>query len=927
MMQRNALLALALASAFTGSLAHAAGQSTARSAALVTLPTAVEIPFERFTLDNGLTVIVHEDHKAPIVAVNVWYHVGSKDEKFGKTGFAHLFEHLMFNGSENFNDEYFGPFEKAGATDQNGTTNNDRTNYFQNVPTTAIDMALWMESDRMGHLLGAITQAKLDEQRGVVQNEKRQGENQPYGKSWDLIGKSTFPAGHPYSWSVIGSMEDLNAAKLEDVHEWFKQYYGAANAVVVLAGDIDVATAKEKVKKYFGDIPAGEPLVKREAWIAKRTESTRDVMYDRVPQTRLVKVWNTPQFGSHDANMLDLVASVLGGGKNSRLFKTLVYDKQLATSASAFNDSSELASQFYIMVDVKPGADYKEVDRLIGEELNKLLSKGLSKDELSRVQASTEAGIIRGVERIGGFGGKSDWLATYQTYLGDAGLFRAGLAEYAAATDKDLLTVAKTWLSSGDYTLEIHPFPSYSVAKVGADRSKVPSVDSTPDLSFPALQRAELKNGLKVVLAERKAIPVVNFELQFDAGYAADQGAKLGTASFTMAMVDEGTKKRSALQISEEAERLGANIGAGAGLDTATISLSALKKNLDASLSLYADIVRNPAFANDEIERNRARWIAGIAREKAQPIQMGLRTLPPLLYGAGHAYAIPFTGSGTEASIGSLSRDDLVSFHQNWLRPDNATLIVVGDTTLAEVLPKLEKALGDWQAPSSARPTKNIAMVNHQSKARVFLIDKPGAVQSVIFAGQVMPPTNVENNPALITMNDVIGGSFTARLNMNLREDKHWSYGARAQFPSARGQRPYFAYAPVQTDKTAESINEVLKEYREYVGARPASAEELQKSVMNTVRSLPGEYETMAAVQGAVSGIVQFNRADDYVQSIKPKYESLKVADIQSAAKDTLKPEQFTWVIVADLGKVEESIRQLKLGEVTVIDVDGNKVR
>ena len=897
------------------------------TASLAADKPVVDIPFERFTLDNGLTVIVHEDRKAPIVAVNVWYHVGSKDEKPGKTGFAHLFEHLMFNGTENYNDEYFGPFEKAGATDQNGTTNTDRTNYFQNVPTTALDMALWMESDRMGHLLGAVNQAKLDEQRGVVQNEKRQGENQPYGRAFEWILKGAFPVGHPYSWTVIGSMEDLNAAKLEDVHEWFKQYYGTANAVVVLAGDIDVKTAKEKMQKYFGDIQSGPPLVKREAWLAKRTESTRDVMFDRVPQTRIYKIWNVPQFGTEAADHLDLASAVLGGGKNSRLFKTLVYDKQIATNVTVFNWSMELAGLFVVQIDVAPGKDAAEAEKLADAELAKFLKDGPNKSELERVKASTEAGFVRGIERIGGFGGKSDVLAQYQVFLGDAGKFKDSLQETLSATEKEVHAAAKQWLSNGDHTLEIRPFPTYSVAKEGADRSKLPEVNSTPDLSFPALQRGELKNGLKVVLAERKAIPVINFELQFDAGYAADQGGKLGTASFTMTMIDEGTKKRTALEISEEAERLGANIGAGAGLDTATVTLSALKKNLDNSLALYADIVRNPSFANDEIERNRARWIAGIAREKAQPVQMALRTLPPLLYGAGHAYAIPFTGSGTEASIASLTRDDLVSFHQNWLRPDNATLIVVGDTTLAEVMPKLEKAFGDWKAPATAKPSKNVATVAHQTKARVFLIDKPGAVQSVIIAGQVMPPTNVENNPALYTMNDILGGQFSARLNMNLRENKSWAYGAYAQFPGARGQRPYFAYAPVQTDRTADSIKEVIKEYREYLSSRPATAEELQKSVLNTVRSMPGEYETMAAVQGAVSGIVQYGRPDNYVETIKPKYEALKVADIQAAAKAELKPEQFTWIVVGDLAKVEDSIRKLNLGEVTVVDADGNKVR
>jgi zinc protease len=294
--------------------------------------TTIDMPFQRSVLPNGLTLIVHEDRKAPIVAVNVWYHVGSKNEKPGRTGFAHLFEHLMFNGTENYDKDFFGPLEQAGATDMNGTTNEDRTNYFQNVPTNALDLALWMESDRMGHLTGAISQPKLDEQRGVVQNEKRQGENEPYGKVWDFLTPKLYPANHPYSWSVIGSMEDLDAAKLDDVKDWFQNYYGAANAVVVVAGDIDAATARQKVEKYFGDIPAGPPVARQQAWVAKRTGSQRGIMQDRVPQARIYKVWNVPGWGTRDGDYLNLVSDILSTGKTSRLYKRLVYDEQVATS-------------------------------------------------------------------------------------------------------------------------------------------------------------------------------------------------------------------------------------------------------------------------------------------------------------------------------------------------------------------------------------------------------------------------------------------------------------------------------------------------------------------------------------------------------------------------------------------------------------------
>jgi zinc protease len=446
-----------------------------------------------------------------------------------------------------------------------------------------------------------------------------------------------------------------------------------------------------------------------------------------------------------------------------------------------------------------------------------------------------------------------------------------------------------------------------------------------PDLEFPAVQRTELDNGLRVVLAQRASVPVVNVALQFDAGYAADSFGTLGTAGFTMAMLDEGTKSRDALEIAAEAESLGANISTGSNLDMSTASLSALKSKLEPSLDLFAEVVREPSFPDAEIERLRKRWLANIEQEKNQPVSLALRTLPPLMYGDDHAYGIPFTGSGTAESIGSLTRDDLVGWHQTWIRPSNGTLFVVGDTTMDEILPLLNKHFGKWKENRMAVPRKNIAEVALKDSA-VYLIDKPGAPQSLILAGHVAPPTGVENNIDITTMNDVIGGSFTARVNMNLREDKGWAYGAYTFMQDARGQRPWLAYAPVQTDRTADSIKELTREFDEFLGTEPATQDELNKSVRNNVNSLPGQFETAGAVLGALLSNDRFGRPDDYVTTLKSQYESVDLEGVQGAAEEVIHPGNLTWLIVGDREQIEEQVRELGLGEMQILDTDGNPV-
>ncbi len=572
----------------------------------------VAIPYESFTLDNGLRVIVHQDKKAPIVAVNVWYAVGSKDEQQGQTGFAHLFEHLMFNGTENYDDEYFGPFERAGATDMNGTTNNDRTNYFQNVPTPALDMALWMESDRMGHLLGAVTQEKLDEQRGVVQNEKRQGEAQPYGRVFSYLAEQTFPAGHPYSWSVIGSMEDLDAASLDDVHQWFNDYYGAANAVVVLAGDIDVETAKAKMEKYFGDIGAGKPLKKMESWVAKSTGTKRATMEDLVPAARIYKLWNTAEMGTDDSEYLSLLVDIFASGKNSRLYQRLVYDEQIASMVSAFQYERVLAGQFFVIADAKPGVELEKIEAIIDEELAKLMKEGPTAEELARVKFKQVAGFVRGAERIGGFGGKSDILAAGEVYHDDPGYYKETLDTIEQATPADIQGAMKRWLSDGAFVLNVVPQPAYTTAEAQADRSELPAVGDLPQLDLPELNSFTLSNGLEVHLAQRSDVPTVQMNLVFDSGYAADHGGKVGTASFTMSMLREGTTNRDALTLNRELETLGTNLYASASLDSSRIMMDALTSNLDASLVLFADVLQNPAFSQEEIDRKRSNWLESI---------------------------------------------------------------------------------------------------------------------------------------------------------------------------------------------------------------------------------------------------------------------------------------------------------------------------
>ncbi|MEO7385442.1 MAG: pitrilysin family protein [Gammaproteobacteria bacterium] len=888
---------------------------------LAATSTEVDIPYTLRRLSNGLTVVVHEDRKAPIVAVNVWYHVGSKNEVPGRTGFAHLFEHLMFQSSENLKGEYLNTLKELGATDLNGTTFFDRTNYFQTVPTNVLDTALWLESDRMGHFRNAITQPILDEQRGVVQNEKREGDNQPYGKVFQELLTQIFPPDHPYSWETIGSMDDLNAASVADVQKWFDTYYGPNNAVVVIAGDVGTEEAFAKAEKYFGDIPPGPPLARFEEWIPSHDTVRRKSMQDRVAQPRLYMAWTGPRWGTRDAYDLELASAILAGGKNSRLYQRLVYQDQIASDVEFGTLALEIAGITYLQVSAQPGVPLERLETVINEELARFRQGGPTAKELERVKTQHRAGFLRGLEKVGGFSGKSGVLAESTVYGGSPDVWKQGYETALAATRADLQSVVGKWVTAAPFVLTVEPIDKLTATTTSVDRSTMPLPAGDVPVTFPPFQRATLDNGLKLIVVERPGLPVVSLSLVLDAGYAADQSSKPGTANLTMAMLDEGTKSRSSLEISEQLALLGAGLGASSSLDTSAIGLSALADKLAPSLEIFADVLLNPVFPQQELDRLRKVYLAALAQEKTEPTSMALRVVPKLLYGAGHAYAQPLTGTGTEATLTALTRDDLSRFHEQWFRPNHATLIAVGPVTVASLKPELERLLRSWQ-PGDI-PAKQVAAVIPRASRTLYLLDKPGADQSVIFAGQLIPPRTTPDASPIELMNDVLGGQFTSRLNMNLREAKHWSYGARSFAYDARGQRPLLAYAAVQTDKTSESITEIRKEFADIAGPRPATADEVALVKRSNTLSLPGLWETGDAVLGSISQIVEFGLPDDYWNNYAATIRGVTPEQVNKAARDHLRPADLVLVVVGDRQVIEPGLKKLGFDAIQLVNADG----
>lgn len=907
------------------------------AAPLAELVKKVTIPYETFTLPNGLTVLVHTDRKAPVVAVSVWYGVGSKNEPKGKTGFAHLFEHLMFNGTENVPGDFFTPLQQVGSTDTNGTTWFDRTNYFETIPTPALDRVLMMESDRMGHLLGAVTQKVLDNQRSVVQNEKRQGDNQPYGLVEYEEFETLYPAGHPYHHSTIGSMGDLDSASLDDVKAWFREHYGPNNAILVLAGDIDAATARAKVEKWFGAIPAGPRVKPVAAPVPTLPAPVARTIKDQVATTRIYRFWAVPGLDNPDNIALRVGALVLGGLASSRLDDALVRGQQLAVAAEASADVFAQAGQFVVHADVKPGQDVSRLGAALDAEIARLVKDGPTQDELQRAATVYASGEIHNLESVGG-NGKAATLAEGLLYNGDPAQYARDLAAIAALTPQQVRMALAKWLNRPVFALTVEPgtrtaggenrggddalppappalAPTLSptAAQPGPDRSTLPEAGAESPLAFPAIERATLPNGIKVYFARRTAVPTVKVRIAFDAGLTADPKGKLGVQSLLLRLMDQGTDKLDSSALARERERLGAGISGFATADTTAFQLDALSANLAPSLALLSDYVRRPALAPAELERVRGQQLTAIAAELKSPGALASRVLYPAVYGPAHPYGIAPTGTGDPATVKSLSREDLLAFHQRWFRPDKASVFVVGDTTLPQVVHLLDKAFGDWKAPTQPAPAKDFAAAIPAPAPRILLVDRPASPQSQILAGEVIPAKGTDDTVTLRSANDVIGGNFLARLNMNLRESKGWSYGVYSLVNERQDRLLFAVNAPVQTDKTGASIAELQKELSGYFGGKGTTAEELAWSTAGSARELPGAFEKSSAVMEAVVKIVTYHRPDDYYQTLPARYRAMTAAGLDAAAKSAIDPGKLIWVVVGDRAKVEPQLKDLGL--------------
>ena len=897
-----------------------------QGAPVADLVARVDIPWSRFQLDNGLTVIVHEDRKAPVVAVSIWYNVGSKDEPAGSTGFAHLFEHLMFGGSENSPTSHINAMSAAGATGLNGTTWFDRTNYFQTVPTPALEQTLFLESDRMGYLLGQVGQEVLDLQRGVVQNEKRQRDNQPYGLAGYAQQEALFPEGHPYRHSTIGSMADLDAASLETVRNWFRDNYGPNNAVLVLSGDIDEATARTLVERYFGSIPRGPVNVPAEADIPTLDAPVEQVLHDRVAQTRISRAWVVPGMLDPDAVPLSVGASILGGLASSRLDNALVRGDQTAASVSAGAQAFHRLGFFSYSANVKPGEDADAVAARMDAVFQDFLANGPTQDEIDRVVTQYAARTIQGLEQVNG---KASALAEGQLYAGDPDFFRKQLAAYAAVTPAQVRDAMQRWLTRPVYSQIVQagereayveaaaapsgatPVPAAEIVRV--PRDPMPTIGDVSNIDFPDVERATLSNGIEIVYAQSTTVPVTRVAVEFDAGYAADEADSLGVHSMMLNLMEEGTTTRDSNALAEARERLGASVNMGASMDRTAASLTAVTTNLDPSLVLLSDVVRNPAFAPAEVERLRAQRLAALAAERTQPAALAARALPPLIYGEGNPYGRPFGGTGTPETIAALTREDLIAEHAEWVRPDNARIFVVSDLPLADVRARLERTFGDWRAPSTPRGTKAFPADIPATTARIVLIDRPQSPQSIIYGGAVLPVSGTDDLLTLTAANSILGTDFLSRINADLRETKGWSYGVRGTVNALQHRAPYIVNAPVQANRTGESIAALIAQYERFLQTDGVTPAELERTINGDTRGLAGGFETSGQILGALRSNALYGRPDDYQENLASRTRALTAADMDAAARAAIDPNQFVWVVVGDASVVRPQLEALGL--------------
>jgi zinc protease len=891
----------------------------------------------QYKLKNGLTVVMHRDMSTPVVAVNTWYHVGSKNEAAGRTGFAHLFEHMMFQGSKNYNNDYFTPLQEAGGN-INGTTNQDRTWYYETVPSNFLELALYMEADRLGGLLEAMTQEKLDNQRDVVKNERRQRvDNVPYGTAFEKIGEIMYPKGHPYNWTTIGSLEDLQAASLEDVKGFFRQYYVPNNTILVVSGSFDPKQAKAWVQKYFGPIKAGGAITRPNPAMPKLDQVVRTTVEDSLARSpRRYMVWHTVKQYAPDEAALDVLAYILSTGRTSRLQSNLLYGKEMVANVAGFNNTGEIGGTFQIQATARPGKNIDDIEKEINIEIERIKKEPPTAEEVARARNSIESQSIFGLQTVLG---KGSQIGNYAGFLKKPNYFQADLDRYSKVTPADVQRVANTYLTANHLIMTYLPKQGEAnrsnsaanrptsvkaeqddTAKTDAQAAALPKAGPNPRLALPPIEKAKLSNGLEVWMVKQSELPIVSMNMVFRTGAAAEPKGKDGVANMASSLIDDGTTTRSANDITNQLQSIGANLTASSGWDSTNVTLQTLTRDLDKALDIYSDVIINPAYPATEVEGLRGRSIVGLQQQKSNANIIGNIAYNKVLYG-DHPYGRQLNGN--EKTIAGIKRDDVVGYYNSVYRPNNAVLIVVGDADKKTLLPKLEKAFAGWKSGDVL--TASVPSASSMDKTGIYLVDRPGSAQSVVSIGQVgIDRANPDYFPVVV-MNAVLGGGITSRISMNLRERKGYTYGAGSNWGFRKGAGPFVAGGDMQTAVTKEAVWEVMNELKEVRSGRPITQKELDYNKQSLIRRYPAAFETVGAISNQLASLVVYGLPDTYFNDYIGKVNAVTLDDVNRVATKYLDPEKMAIVIVGDRKVVEGGLKELGY-PITILDTEGNPV-
>lgn len=879
---------------------------------------AQEVKYEKYKLDNGMTVILHEDHSLPVVAVNIWYRVGSKDEVDRRSGFAHLFEHLMFMGTRRVPNGEFDTIMEAGGGANNASTSEDRTNYFSSGPASLLPTLLWLDADRLEELGRAMDQDKLNKQRDIVRNERRQSyENQPYGKAELAMQGMIYPVGHPYHIPTIGTHEDLEAATINDVKDFFATYYVPNNATLCVAGDFDPAKTKPLIASLFGTIARGSDAPHRSAEPAKLTGVKRATMLDKVQLPMVMMAWLGPaKFKPGDAE-LDLLADVLADGKSSRLYKRLVYDDKIAVDVSASQESLLLGSGFRISVVAAPGADLDRIEKSVDEEVSRLIRDGLTAEELERYRSKIELGMLARLQQVEA---RADALNQYEFFFGEPNSFQRDLDRYRKATPGDVQKWAAATLKPDERVI-IRVLPEASDAEASA-REKRPGDFAVANFAPPAPENFELSNGLKVMLWRKPELPLVAMKLIVHPDRWLQPNDKAGQAELMATMLGEGAGDRDALAFENAVQTLGATFGAGADHESIEFSMTTLKRNFDKVAGLLGDAILKPRFDAKEWDRVKRLHLEELKQQDDQPAVVAGRVASRTLFGDAHPYAWPSVG--TPATVEKLSLDDIKQAWSKWMQPQMSTLLIAGDVTVDEAKSVLEKSLGGWRGGSSRAEAGKDAepvMAEHKGLSLV-IVDRPEAVQTVVYFIMPGPKATDSQRVAYRLLNTLLGGSFTSRLNQNLREQHGYSYGARSRYMMEPRAGYFVASSSIRADVTGAAIGEFLKEFKRLRDGDVSkeetgkASETLRTDAVQTFQGLSGILDT--AGEYLVAGMPFDTLATDL-----KAMSGVTSSDLNKLARPAIPLENGVLVLVGDKRQILEQIKSLDLPKPTELDVRG----